>query len=445
MKKITNTILFYTSKNFIFRSGIIGYLYEISQVYPVILLSEELDAETDELIRDKKLFPKLEEIIPARQYSGEKMNLYSRNKYLCGLAKDVIFKYRPDILITMSDTHSIFDLYLMRFAKRIKAIKIAVQSSNVGNNAIVIKYLDLENANIRFPQFLPLWFRIFLMNCRKYIGHFLYYWFLPITVGEKPFFGKVGHILWMGCSGRKDADYQTVFSKRDYDIHIQDGVPAKKLYIVAHPILGKPKEFFEKTFLKSVEKIKTDKKIITFVWPVEEIGFRRLNYSLISKKENQIIRKEIIGLTVKVLKDWKILLKPHPDIKNLTEIKKNLQSLSNFIEITDQSEPVDKYLEISDVIAGIPPASTSIFTAFLQYPGKPLLTIDLSKEVFGDSYKDFDGIEYIDNKEKFTEILELIRDNKYQKKNAIRPELEGFYSIVDFLEFVLRNNRKAKC
>lgn len=441
MKKI----LFYTSKNFIFRSGIIGYLYEISQVYPVILLSEELDTETDELIRDKKLFPKLEEIIPARQYSGEKMNLYSRNKYLCCLAKDVILKYRPDILMTASDTHSLFDLYLMRFAKKTKAIKIAIQSSNVGNNVIVKKYIDLENANIRFPQFLPLWFRIFLMNLRKYAGHFLYYWLLPMAVGEKPFFGKIGHILWMGCSGRKDADYQTVFSKRDYNIYIEDGVPAKKLYIVSHPLMGKAKDFFRETFLKPAEKIKTGENILTFVWPAEEIGFRRVNYSLISKEENKIIRKEIVSLAAKILNNWKIFLKPHPDITDLTEIKKNFQSLSNSIEITNQSEPVDKYLEMSNVIVGIPPASTSIFTAFLQYPEKPLLTIDFSKEVFGDSYKDFDGIEYIDNREKFIEILELIRDDKYQKKYEVIPQSESFSSIVDFLEFVLRNNHKAKC
>ncbi len=440
MKKI----LFYTSKSFLFRSGIIGYLYEISQVYPVVLLSEKLDSETEELIRNKKLFPKLEEIIPARQYSGEKMNLYSRNKYLCKLAKNVILKYQPDILMTTSDTHSLFELYLMRFAKKTKAMKIAVQISNVGNNAVVKKYIDLENANIRLPHFLPLCFRIFLMNCRKYIGHLLYYWFLPITAGEKPFFGKVGHILWMGCSGRKDADYQTVFSKRDYNIYIQDGVPAKKLYIVSHPLRGKAKDFFRNTFLKSAEKIKTDRKIITFIFPAEEIGFRRLNYSLISKEENQIIRKEIVGLAAKILKDWKIFLKPHPDIKDLTEIKRNFQSLSNFIEITSQSDPVDRYLEISDIIAGIPPASTSIFTAFLQYPEKPILMIDLNKEVSGDYYKDFEGIEYIDNGEKFIQVLELIRDNKYQKKYRVQLDPDGFSSIVEFLEFVLRNNRKAK-
>ncbi|MDO8435954.1 MAG: hypothetical protein Q7S82_01015 [bacterium] len=442
MKKTENTILFYTSKNFIFRSGIIGYLYEICQVYSVILLSEELDEETDGLIRDKKLFPKLEKIIPVRQYSGKKMNLFSRNRYLCGLAENVIFKRRPDILMTISDTHSIFDLYLMRFAKRIKAIKIAVQSSNMENNTIVKKYIDLENANIRFPLFLPLWFRIFLMNLRKYAGHFLYYWLLPLTVGERPFFGKVGHILWMGCSGRKGADYQTVFSKRDYDIHVQDGVPAKKIYIVTHPVLGKAKEFFEKIFLKSAKRGNDDKKIITFIWPAEEIGFRRLNYSLISKEENQNIRKEIISLTAKILQDWKIFLKPHPDIVDLKEIKDIFKSISDLVEITDQLDPIDKYLEISDVIVGIPPCSTAIFTAFLQYPKKPLLTIDLSREVFGDSYKDFGGIEYIDNKEKFTEILELIRDNKYRKRCEVKLEPEGFMSITNFLKFLLKEHGK---
>jgi len=75
-------VLFYTSVRRLFRTTLIGYLYEIAQVYPVVLLSEKLDEETEKVIRNKKLFPKLEKIVPVEQYTGRKMNLFARSKYL---------------------------------------------------------------------------------------------------------------------------------------------------------------------------------------------------------------------------------------------------------------------------------------------------------------------------------------------------------------------------
>jgi len=77
MDNICPKILFYTSHSFLFRSTVIGHLYEISQKYPVILLSEKLDEETEKVIRNKKLFPKLEKIVPVEQYTGKKMNFFT--------------------------------------------------------------------------------------------------------------------------------------------------------------------------------------------------------------------------------------------------------------------------------------------------------------------------------------------------------------------------------
>jgi len=64
-KDTCKKIIFYTSTPRNFRTTLIGYLYEICQVYPVILLCEELDFETEEILRNKELFPKLEKIIPS--------------------------------------------------------------------------------------------------------------------------------------------------------------------------------------------------------------------------------------------------------------------------------------------------------------------------------------------------------------------------------------------
>lgn len=120
-EKMIKKVLFYTDDLRVFRATHIGHLYEISQRYPTILLSEKLDLETERIINDKKLFPKLEKIIPVNQYFWKRQNFLAevkQNAKLYKLAKEVFQKYRPDVLITPTDIHSLFELYLFRFAKR---------------------------------------------------------------------------------------------------------------------------------------------------------------------------------------------------------------------------------------------------------------------------------------------------------------------------------------
>jgi len=56
-------IVMYTSIPRTFYTTLIGYLYEIAQAYPVVLLAEELNPEIIALLNNKDLFPKLEKII----------------------------------------------------------------------------------------------------------------------------------------------------------------------------------------------------------------------------------------------------------------------------------------------------------------------------------------------------------------------------------------------
>lgn len=436
-------VLFYTTIPRIFRTTLIGYLYEISQVYPVVLLSEELDSETEEILKNKTLFPKLEEIIPIRQFTGEKMNLFAKNKYLYNLAKDTVRRYNPDIIISPSDMHSLFELYLMRFGKRINSLKITIQSSNFGDSATEAKWVDLVNVHLRSPLFLPFWLRFFLIKSRKYFGHFLYHWILPLTVGEKPFLGKSSFILRKGNSGMRDADYQIVFSKRDYDIFLRDGVPAKKLYILAHPLARKTKEFFKKAYFNKFKKHKRDAKVISLILPEDTaLGFKKEDFSLISKKEKEKTWIETIKLINKILSGWKIYVKPHPSTKNINKVKESFESISKDIEIVNSQELADKYIEISDAIVGLPlSVSTALFTASLQCSEKPILSLDFYQELLGDYYKNFDGIDYVENIEELTKILESIRDNKYQKQHRENKEeigLRDFANTVELLDYLLK-------
>lgn len=439
-------ILFYIANYFVFRSGPIGYLYDVCQEFPTVFLSEKLDQETEKIIEDKIFFPKLEKIIPIKQFTGEKKNLFEKNLYLHGLAKKVLLEEKPDIIICSSDTHSLFELYLMRFAKKKemknkikknKILKITVQTGNVGDNKIIEKRVDLTNAYLRFPNFLPLFLRIFLVKIRKYLGHILYYWIFPVLVGEMPFFGKSSHILYKGNSGMRDSDFQTVFSKNDFDIFIKDGVSKEKLYIVSHPLQGESRRFFEIAFWGKKE-ISKNRKIITVLLPEDRIGFRRKDDSLISEENIFTVRKEILKLIAGILDDWIIYLKPHPDIVDLERFLNPFLGFGNNIIIADKNDPLDKYIEASDIILELPlAAGTALFTASLQCPEKTIISLDFHKEILGDYYKGSELIEYVDNWDDFSKLLLKIRDGKYQKKLNNAAQNEGFPGMSELLNSLL--------
>jgi hypothetical protein len=431
-------VLFYVGNPYVFRSTFIGYLYEISQKFPVILLSEKLDLETQAILQDKKLFPKVEKIIPVNYFSTGEMNLFSKSKYFYKLIKSVFSKYKPKIIISPND-YNYFELYLMRLGKMTDCLNIAVQTSNVERAIEVERFVDLINANLRFPSFLPLSLRLFLAKIRKYFGHFIYYWILPITVGEKPFFGKSSSILRTGQSGMRDSDYQVVFSKKDYNVFLEEGVPREKLIILSHPLAREAKKFFDKAYF---DKYKKQQKSLCVMVPEDTaLGFVKSNQSIIiNKRDRWRNHVDIIKTIIKIFPDWKIYAKIHPDTKNFEELRGNLNKISKNIEIIDPREPIDKYIEISDAVIGLPlSASTAIFTASLQCPEKPIISLDFHKEILGDYYKNFSGIEYIDNKDLLINVLGLIKDGRYKKNNKNKKQKGDFPNFLNLLEYLLKN------
>ena len=97
----------------------------------------------------------------------------------------------------------------------------------------------------------------------------------------------------------------------------------------------------------------------------------------------------------------------------------------------------EEYIEISDVILGMPPVSMTLFTASLQCPEKPIISLDLNKELLGDFYKDSDTIEYIDEEEKFIETIKLIKNGQY-KKNKTNQKFEENKGIINILNNILK-------
>ena len=431
-------VLFYGSTPRAFCTTLIGHLFEISQAYSVVLLSEELDSKMLELLKDKKLFPKLDKIIRVHQHTGSRTNLISKNRYLCHLAKKVIRNYQPDIVIASSDWHSLFEMYLMRFAKKINAVNVCFQAAlQMKDMKEVVAWSVLSNAHLQYPQFLPLKLRLFLAKFKKFLGHFIYYWILPLIVGQKPFLGGSSFIFWRTTLFPQIADYQVVFSERDYNSYIKNGFPAERIFILFHPLERKTKEIFEKIYPQNLSSsFRKEKKILTIMWSAEMINFRSSDYSSIPKEE--LLKKRIKAITLisQILKGWKIFIKPHPNTENIKEIKEILEPIFDNIKVVNPQEPAEKYIEMSDVIVGLPPASTTIFIASLQCPEKPILSLNLAEELLGNYYEDFEGVEYIDNEGKLAEVLKLIRGNHYQKKSKNKKETteKEFFSATEAIE-----------
>lgn len=440
-------VLFYTSILRSFRSTLIGYLYEISQTYPVVLLSEELDQHTQKIIKNKKLFPKLEKIVQVRQYGREKtnpLNLIARHRYFSKLAENLILENKPDIVFATGA--DIFASYLRRFAKKVNAITVAGTGPFFISRPEAIKtFRDLLSAYTRFPAFLPKSIKILCSKLRRYSAHFFYYYISPTLAGQKPFFKEPSMIL-QDVGNIRGADYYFVFLKTDYDVLVKNNrASAKKVFILAHPLQGRGKEVLEKLYFSQARnKYKNNGKILTVMWPEIQIGFRKSNFALIFKEEIRENRIKTVSLITQILKRWKIFIKPHPMVKDipgqLQEIARDLEPISNQIKVTDPSDSAEEYIERSDVIVGIPPASYSIFTASLQCPRKPILSLDLNQEFLGDAYKNLDGVEYIDNEKKLIHILELIRNGKYRKKIKTKSKTEGFTSAAKALEWIIKDN-----
>lgn len=241
-----------------------------------------------------------------------------------------------------------------------------------------------------------------------------------------------------------DSDYLFAFSKRDYGIFLKDGVPEKKLYILSHPLARENREFFKKVFFDKLKKEKKSGKITLLLLPNIEIGFRRSDYSLIPREERYKKWKEIATLVSENLPNWKILIKPHPDLKGINKIKGLFKFISGDISVADPKEPVDKFIEMADIIIGLPlSSSTTLFTASLQCPQKPIISLDFLHEVMGDYYREFNGIDYVENAEKFLRVLKLIKDNKYRRVNYAGNQKEKnpkeFGNTVELLEYLLQN------
>lgn len=427
-------ILFYTGPGYLFTATSIGDLYEISQKFPVILVKEPLDPITNKAVENKKLFPKIEAIIPISQYSSKKRGSFSQNKRLHKTAKELIEKYKPAVVFAENDIYP-FEMYLFRFAKRRGAIAVTRQGSLKTSGKDTQLYFHLIDLT-RFPFYLPLLLRKFLTKVYRSAAHFLFYWLLPLTVRESPFRGQTSFINWNYTVGKRDADYYAVLTKKDYDLFLSEGVLAKKLVVLPHPLTRETKRIFNKLYFS---KTKKESRTVLVGWPPHSIAFRASDLTPIAKDEFIKSRVKIVEILATHLSNWKIIIKPHPSaVKDIAAVKNQLLSLSPKITITDPKDSFNSYIPLVEVIVAPPPVSTVLYIAKLYDPQKIVLSLDLEHEFRGDLYKDYPaGVEYIDSEEEFIKTLQLIKSGRF--RHMVKPTDKQNIDTATFLESVLRS------
>ncbi|MDO8495648.1 MAG: hypothetical protein Q7S32_04025 [bacterium] len=401
-----------------------------------MLLSEKLDDATEKILKDRKWFQNLEKIVPVRQFTGKQGSLFAQNFRAFRQARKTIKIYKPDVVVSGSDYNSLFELYLFRFAKQAGSTTIAIQPSlPLGETKIVQRWIDLTNIYERFPGFIPFPPRNVAVHVRKQFGHFLIYWLMPILAGQKPFIGKSSYVLKAGNSGMRDADFQIVFSKKDFELFRKSGVPEEKLRLLSHPFSRQSTNaVFEKLYELGGWPKKASGRSVSIMLPNEiTFGFHDKNWQLISRDKREREWQEIVSIIASALPGWKIYIKPHPDGRNLSILKEKFQAISSDVTVADPRSAAEAYTKISDVVVGLPPpASTTLFTALMQSPQKPVLAIDTLKEVIGDYYKDFNGIDYITDKDKLIQTLKLIKTNKYRKGSSV-TQLKNFNDAAEMI------------
>ena len=412
-------LLFYTNTPRAFRTTLIGYLYELAQVHEVVLLSEELDSDTSTIINDKSFFPKIIEIIKVHQHTGAEaaMSIFHKHRYFSKLSQQIIGDFNPDIVFASSDWHSLFEMYLLRSAKHAKILRVTLQDTfNIAEMCKVGMWVDLFNVHTSLPKWLPLKGRIMAISMRNYAGHVLHYWIMPLLVGQPPFGGTSSYILHKGHSGSRDSSYHIVMSQRDHNIHIKNGVPANKLLILPHPLTRAARTIFQAVIRKAKSGINHIPGTVAVMLTDEEIGFRNSDYALITPEEKRLERTELLGALVDGLAGWRILIKPHPAMRNYHLLKKQLGSISSSILFVEPQSNADLIIEHADVIIEFPRAvSTTLFSATIQCPHKPVLALDFQHEFLGDCYRDFPGVQYIDRMVDFKRVLNEIREKRYTK------------------------------
>lgn len=435
-------IAFYTGRSRLFETTLIGHLYELSKKHKVVLLSEKLPENIRTALKSSN-FTGIEEWIRVNQFSSDR-GVFEENRRLSNIAKEAIHRFDLDVVVSPSDNDSTFELYLMRYAKREGVLRIAVQATVTDIMWRTGRWMRMLKAHEKTPDWLPMALRKSMVCIRDYISHFMYYWALPLSIGEPPFTGKSSRKLYGGQSGLRESSVQVVFSESDKRIYAQSGVPGEKIEVIDHPAKRNP-GLFESLVQ---EHNKVGEKGVLILIPRDRVGFRRKSLEIISAKERYTTYKNVLETISKNNDGYKIIIKPHPETKDIKEIKELADDVFDDYSFIPKSNEALRYVRESSVVIGLPRGVTSVLMrAAVQYPNKQIISLDIDTEYTGDFYRNYRqnelNIEYIRNLSTLDERLTTHRnyDNNYEDMGSTM-KTDNSKSISEVIIKNIHNQKK---
>ena len=397
-------VLFYTSIKRLFRSNFIGYLHQLCLHRRVVLLTEDLDEETNRLLADHALFPGLVRQIRIGQYDVTSEGIFARHRRMSRRAREIVDELRPKVIF--SPGGDAFEHYLRRHARRkCGAINIFCPSILlVRRIREAVLLFELQGAETRFPGWLPRGVRRALARTRRNLAQFVYYYLAPLAVGEHPLHAVNG-IYQIDDARLANMDISCVFTLDNKDLLVRAGAPADRVRVIPHPMKPGVADPLWRALGVLPQAVRERPQVVTcFLLIDRDLAFRRDDLSQISDTAVFASRTEVVKTLLTALPGWEIRIKSHPMSEAspiYASVRVRLTKLSERVVWVPPDDPADPHLMASGAVVVFPPTSAVVFSAIIQCPGVPTLIVDVLGELRGDPCVGMAGVATI------TSLLEL--------------------------------------
>ena len=333
----------------------------------------------------------------------------------------------PRVVIASSDNDSLFEMYLLRCARKRRMRRVTVSATiNVGERKDVAIWSRLQRHYMVTARMPALMVAVFTY-LKGGLGHFFIYWILPLLNLQLPFWGRASYVLFTGHSGMRDSECHVVFSEREYGIYLRSGVPASKLANIPHPVSRSSRVAFEKLHLS--RPFIYSQPIAVVLHPAEFNGFTR-TLEIIDSNVYTQARKSVLDMIPFYLKGWTLILKPHPILSSVQRLKNCYGDVLSKYHVVDSSEPVEPYLMQAKLVVDMPrAASTSTLFATLANPSAWIAVLDFHQEFLGDCFCNMEGINYITSLQSLADFLQQVVSQKKSSSSKITTR-----NVGDFID-----------
>jgi len=406
----------------------IYYLYIISKRYEVTLALENCSQE-----EELKIIDVCKRGVISVFHLETKYNL-SRHKYCREIAYNLVKSIKPDIIFT-NDDQNVFNMYLLRAAKKRGAVSICYQTGTMEGKRRYNWELFCGADAVNFRDRYGLSYSVALLLAKfiRYVKHIWHYYSAPLMIGESPFIEKSSAYLSKGRSGMRDGDCFIVFSKREKNICISDGLCVDKVEVLSHPI-----EYIDRSMIEKLWAIKTatnaeqnKNKIVLILLPDIESLFslHRETREIISSEKIYKSWTTIIATILNKYPNAIVWLKMHPGASVKSKfIVSLLKEFSRYKKIEIVSNAIDgmQYAVNADVIIG--ETSTLLYTVSRAFDNKEVISFDLLKRKLGDAYKGDRKIRYVKSIENYLNTSPCRRMSFLPKNKEME---NGLFSLIE--------------